>query len=343
MKKHVAIITSNVIISTKNRMMAMNQEFLQWQLLIVSLPSNSTTLRMRIWRALKALGCAALRDGVYLLPSLPAREAQLHGLVNEVTRENGTAWLVGVHARSNREDESYRSLFDRREEYHDLGRSLADAGQALAGMKPQDIQRTLRKLRRDVETLCAIDYFPNEVSAQTQAAWAAFVQAAELRLSPGEPQARYASVEQRELVNYRGRLWATRRRLWVDRIASAWLIRRFIDPEARFLWLQSPVHCPPEAIGFDFDGAEFTHVGPRVTFEVLVASFGLEGDSGLVRLGAMVRALDLGEGFVPEAGGFEAVLAGARQRLADDDALLAETSGVLDSLYAYFSIDPPLT
>jgi hypothetical protein len=321
----------------------MNQESLQWQLLIVSLPSNSTTLRMRIWRALKALGCAALRDGVYLLPSLRALEEQLHGLANEVRRENGTGWLVGVHARSGQEDESYRSLFDRREQFQELGRSLAEAGQALAGMTPQDIQRSLRKLRRDVETLRAIDYFPNEASAQTLAAWAAFVQAAERRLSPGEPQAGDAPVEQREPANYRGRLWATRRRLWVDRVASAWLIRRFIDPESRFLWLQSPGDCPPEAIGFDFDGAEFTHLGPRVTFEVLVASFGLDGDPGLVRLGAMVRALDLGEGFVPEAGGFEAVLAGARQRLAGDDALLAEISGVLDSLHAYFSIDPPLT
>jgi hypothetical protein len=320
----------------------MNQESLQWQLLIVSLPSNSTTLRMRIWRALKALGCAALRDGVYLVPSLPALEGQLHGLVNEVRREKGTAWLVGVQGRSEHEDESYRSLFDRSEEYQELGRGLTEAGQALADMKPQDIQRTLRKLRRDVETLRAVDYFPNEASAQAQVAWAAFVKAAELRLSPGEPRARDASVEQREPANYRGRLWATRRRLWVDRVASAWLIRHFIDPESRFLWLEAPGDCPPEAIGFDFDGAEFTHAGSRVTFEILVASFGLEGDPGLVRLGAMVRSLDVGEGFVPEASGFEAMLAGARQRLADDDALLAEISGVLDSLHAYFSIDSPL-
>jgi hypothetical protein len=321
-------------------MTPMNREPVQWQLLIVSLPSNSTTLRMRIWRALKALGCAALRDGVYLLPSLPALDEQLHGLANEVTRESGTAWLVGVQARSAQEDENYRSLFDRREGYQELGRVLAEARPALASMTPQDIQRSLRKLRRDVEALRAIDYFPNEASAQAQLAWAAFVQAAELRLSPGEPHARDAPLAQREPAKYLGRLWATRRRLWVDRVASAWLIRRFIDPESRFLWLESPADCPPEAIGFDFDGAEFTHLGPRVTFEVLLASFALEGDPGLVRLGAMVRALDVGEGFVPEAGGFEAMLAGARQRLADDDALLAEIGGVLDSLHAYFSIDP---
>lgn len=313
-------------------------EHSEWQLLIVSLPSNSTTLRMRIWRALKALGCAPLRDGAYLLPWSPTLEAQLRALASEVTREQGSAWLPGVHARSAEEESRYRSLFDRRAEYQEWRRVLAEAGQALSGMAPQDIQRGLRKLRRDYEALLAIDYFPNEASAGAAAAWGEFVRAAEQRLSPGEPLPRDEPVARRDLAGYRGRVWATRRRLWVDRVASAWLIRRFIDGDARFLWLETPADCPAQAVGFDFDGAEFTHAGPRVSFEVLAAAFGLDQDPGLKRLGAMVRALDVGEGFVPEAGGFEAVLAGARRRLADDDALLAEIGGVLDSLHAYFSI-----
>jgi hypothetical protein len=314
-----------------------------WQLLIVSLPSNSTTLRVRIWRALKVLGCAPLRDGAYLLPCLPSLAEQLRGLSDEVTREKGTAWLVGVHARSEQEDATYRSLFDRRAEYQEWRETLVNAGQALGGMKPQDIQRSVRKLRRDYEALLAIDYFPNDASAQASAAWAEFVRLAELRLSPGEPQSRDESVERRDPFGYRGRVWATRRRLWVDRVASAWLIRRFIDGEARFLWLETPSDCPVHAVGFDFDGAEFTHVGPRVTFEVLAAAFGLDEDPALKRLGAMVRALDVGQGFLPEACGFEAMLAGARQRHADDNALLAEIGGVLDSPHAYFSTDPTST
>jgi hypothetical protein len=114
------------------------------------------------------------------------------------------------------------------------------------------------------------------------------------------------------------------------------LIRRFIDPAARFQWLARPADCPRKALGFDFDGASFTHVGERVTFETLAASFGLEDDPALMRLGAMVRSLDTGSGSAPEGAGFEAVLAGARERLPDDDALLAEIGGVLDSLYAHF-------
>jgi hypothetical protein len=126
----------------------------------------------------------------------------------------------------------------------------------------------------------------------------------------------------------------------VDRVASAWLIRRFIDPQAHFLWLDAPADCPPEALGFDFDHATFTHIGDRVTFEVLLASFALEQDRGLMRLGAMVHALDVGGGFVPEAAGFEAMLAGARRHADDDDQLLVAMGAVLDALYAHFS-NPP--
>ena len=119
-------------------------------------------------------------------------------------------------------------------------------------------------------------------------------------------------------------------------MASAWLIRRFIDPAARFRWLARPSDCPKSALGFDFDGATFTHVGDRVSFETLMASFGLEDDAALARLAAMVHQLDVGGEPVAEASGFEAVMAGARERLADDDALLVEMSAVLDSLYAHF-------
>jgi len=167
----------------------MDDVSLHWQLLIVSLPSNSTTLRMRIWRALKALGCAALRDGVYLLPWTAALEEQLRGLADEVASERGTAWLPAVQARSKAEDEAYRALFDRAAEYREWTRAVADAGQALAGMTPQDVQRTLRKLRREYDALRSIDYFPNDASARAEAAWMEFAKAAERRMAPGEPQA----------------------------------------------------------------------------------------------------------------------------------------------------------
>ncbi|MET3131105.1 hypothetical protein AAKU55_001363 [Oxalobacteraceae bacterium GrIS 1.11] len=314
-----------------------------WLLLVVSLPTNSSTARMRIWRALKALGCGALRDGAYLLPNRGAPQRQLGELADETVREGGSAWLLTVQAQSDDESEAYRALFDRSADYAAFGATLSAARQTLAGLTPPEITRALRKLRRDYEALVGIDYFPAESATRAQAAWMDFLKLAQSLLSPGEPQAIEAELARRAPADYQGRTWATRRRLWVDRVASAWLIRRFIDREARFLWLETAAECPPEALGFDFDHAAFTHVGARVTFEVLLASFSLENDRGLVRLGALVHALDVGGVFVAEASGFEAMLAGARLRCANDDQLLAEMSVVLDSLHIHFSNEAPTT
>ena len=185
--------------------------------------------------------------------------------------------------------------------------------------------------------LRAIDYFPGEATLRAEAGWLDFVGVVDTVLSPDEPEATDGSIQLLDRKDYKGKTWATRRHLWVDRVASAWLVRRFIDPKARFLWLDAPSSCPKTALGFDFDGARFTHVRDRVTFEVLLASFGLDDDHGLKRLGELVHALDVGGSAVPEAAGFEALMTSARQRAADDDALLRDMSPTLDSLYAFYS------
>jgi hypothetical protein len=206
-------------------------------------------------------------------------------------------------------------------------------------MQAAELTRLQRKLEREFDALQAIDFFPAEASVEAEAAWQDFNAKLQRVLSPDEPQDIAGTIPRLDKGDYQGRVWATRKRLWVDRVASAWLIRRFIDPKARFQWLAKPADCPKKALGFDFDGATFTHVGDRVTFETLMVSFGLNEDPALVRLGAMVHSLDIGGEPVAEAKGFEAVLAGARERLADDDALLAEMSGVLDSFHAHFERD----
>ena len=203
-------------------------------------------------------------------------------------------------------------------------------------MGAPELARLQRKLQREFDAARAIDFFPGEASVEAEAAWTDFASRIEALLSPDEPHDAEGRIPRLDAAEYRGRLWATRRRLWVDRVASAWLIRRFIDRDARFQWLAKPSDCPKRALGFDFDGASFTHVGDRVTFETLLASFELEGDPALVRLGSIVHALDVGGDPAPEAKGFEAVMSGARERLTDDDALLGEMSTVLDSLYAHF-------
>ena len=125
---------------------------------------------------------------------------------------------------------------------------------------------------------------------------------------------------------------------WVDRLASTWLIRRFIDRDARFAWIDRPSDCPKNAVGFDFDGAQFTHVGKRVTFEVLLSSFGLETDSALAAIGAAVHFLDVGGIPVPDAKGLETMLKGAREKARSDDVLLADAIRTFDLLYAAYRI-----
>jgi hypothetical protein len=307
-----------------------------WRLLIVSLPTPSATARMRIWRGIKSLGCMPLRDGAYLLPSNADREEALQQLAHESIREGGSAWLMTIQSSGESEDRAYRQLFDRADDYAELHKTWKATNRTLASLEPSELTRLRKRLQREYDAVRAIDFFPNETSAEAEAEWLDLHQRIEGLLSPDEPHDVQRRIPRLDREQYRGRVWATRRRLWVDRVASAWLIRRFIDPEAQFRWLASPSDCPKKALGFDFDGATFTHVGDRVTFEMLMASFGLEGDPALARLAAIVHQLDVGGEPVPEAVGFEAVMAGARERLAEDDALLAEMSAVLDSLYAHF-------
>lgn len=308
-----------------------------WSLLVLTLPTENATARMRFWRTLKAKGCAVLRDGIYLLPHTEAREQILRELAVAIAESGGTAHLLRAPSRDAAQEAEFRSLFDRSEDHAEFMRSMKDARKTISGQSTAELTRLLRRVRKDYESLAAIDYFPGDASARAQVAWQDFIGLVDTVLSPGEPHRADQPIRSLLIRDYQGRIWATRQHMWVDRVASAWLIRRFIDREARFIWLGSPSACPADALGFDFDGAAFTHVGERVTFEVLLASFDLDKDAALLRLGEMVHALDVGGAPVPEATGFEAVMSGARERATDDDQLLDEMGRVLDSLYTHFA------
>lgn len=312
-------------------------ERLTWLLLVLTLPTENATARMRIYRALKAKGCAVLRDGVYLLPHSEANEETLNDLAGAIAASGGTAHLLRAPSLDPSQDEEFRSLFDRENDYGAFIGALTEARKAISGQSPTEVTRQLRRLRKDFEAIQAIDYFPDDAATRAQAAWQDFAALVDTVLSPGEPHPAEGAIRLLARDDYQGRTWATRQRMWVDRVASAWLIRHFIDTNAHFLWLPSPEACPDGALGFDFDGAAFTHVGDRVTFEVLLASFGLEKDPALLRLGEIVHALDVGGLAAPEAVGFEAVMAGTRQRARNDDQLLEQMSPVLDALYTHFA------
>jgi hypothetical protein len=292
---------------------------------------------MRFYRALKAKGCAVLRDGIYLLPYSETHEEMLRELADGIAESGGTAHLLRAPSLDTSQEDEFRALFNREADYEAFIRSLADARKTISGHSTAELTRLLRRLRKDYEAIRAIDYFPGDATTQAELAWQDFVALVDTVLSPGEPHPAERTIRPLSREDYQGRTWATRQRMWVDRVASAWLIRRFIDRDARFLWLTSPDACPQTAVGFDFDGATFTHVGERVTFEVLLASFDLDDDPALVRLGKIVHALDVGGPPAPEAAGFEAVMAGTRQRVENDDQLFERMSPVLDALFTHFA------
>lgn len=315
---------------------------LPWLMLVASLSGRNPTPRMRFWRALKAAGAAALRDGVYVLPAGETTAGILKAQAGEVIRSGGTAHIVPFAATDPAQDAELRAAFDRRQSYAEgLERLTALLGE-LPGLQEAEARRRAAGLRRYLGTIVAIDFFPGPVRAQVESALSEAEAAINAQFSPDEPHAAHGEIPRREAADYQGRTWATRRHLWIDRVASAWLIRRFIDPQARFMWLVQPADCPRDALGFDFDGAAFTHIGQRVSFEVLAASFGLDQARGVAQLGRLVRYLDIGGVPVPDAAGFASVMAGARARHGDDDDRLLQDIGlVLDCLHAAYLETPP--
>ena len=308
-----------------------------WLLLITNLPGRNPTLRMRVWRALKAAGAGLLRDGVYVLPNSAASRLVFEEQGREIQAGSGLVQILSFDADSPEQNAALVALFDRTPEYQEAVRRLDSFKRELAKRKETEARQRLTALGREVGTLVARDFFPGQARGQVEGALADAEAALNARFAPDEPRAAHRKIPRRERKDYRGRTWATREHLWIDRVASAWLIRRFIDPDAKFLWLKRVKDCPKRALGFDFDSAEFSHIGAKVTFEVLLASFGLEHDAGLARMGALVHHLDMGGIPIAEGAGLAAVMTGARLLQQDDDALLKAMTPVLDSLYAAYS------
>ncbi|WP_132728742.1 MULTISPECIES: chromate resistance protein ChrB domain-containing protein [Pseudomonas] len=287
---------------------------------------------MRVWRSVKAQGCATLRDGVYLLPDSADSAATLGEVAAQAVEVGGSGQVYRLSGCDEAQKAALRALFDRGEEYASIAEEIKALGRNLASPDGADAMRKLQPLVRRFEQVNRIDFFPGEAQRQTLSLLDDLRDAITRRMSPDEPTARQTDIPRLNRADYQGRTWATRARPWVDRLASAWLIRRFIDPSARIVWLASPSDCRNGWLGFDFDGAAFSHVGTKVTFETLLASFGLDSAPALVRLGKLVHCLDLGGLPVAEALGIESLLAGLRASEPDDDALLARACEIFDWL-----------
>jgi hypothetical protein len=321
---------------------------LPWILLVINLPGRHQALRMRLWRALKTAGASMLRDGVYLLPGRDAPRALCITLQKQIVDQGGTASLLSLPAQAAKIEAEFRAQFDRTSSYAALQSRLDKLRITLPRSSSTTARRSLQRLRRDVVAVSAIDFFPGPPRSPGRDQILAGLQAMEAlvqsRFAPGEPRAGARALRQpvapRKRNDYQGRTWATRKHPWVDRLASAWLIRRFIDRRARFVWLANPRSLPKGAIGYDFDGAEFTHTGQWVTFEVLQQAFELDSDAALRRIGTIVHFLDVGGVPIPDAAPVEAMLRQMRHRVRGDDGLLRASRQLFDDLYGGYRLQP---
>ena len=304
--------------------------------LVLSLPSRNKTVRMRIWRALHGMGCGVLRDGVYLLPDHAAQQADFVGLESDAKAAGGFAMTVEMNFRTSIQFDWACKLFDRTSDYASLVTQINAAEKSLARLPQPQADALVKRLHRAFEEIVKIDFYPGQAKRQAQDTLAGLGRAAQDLFSSNEPRKAKGRIRRLDPLNFQGKVWATRKNPWIDRLASAWLIKRFVDRKARFMWLDKPKVRPKGALGFDFDGADFTHVGNRVTFEVLLSSFGLDSDTALNQLAAAIHFLDVGGIPVEDAKGLEMILKGARNKARRDDELALAAAKIFDHVYAAY-------
>ena len=303
-----------------------------WTLLLLTLPSQPSAVRLRVWRNLKALGSAALRDGAYVLPA--THEGVFAKVAEEVIEHGGTAFIAEMRPKSEVQAQELCALFDRTEMYAQWCDVTRELRKVIKKLSEADARKRYRASTESLQAIERIDFLPGQAREQANAELVSLRRDMDAHFSAGEPQAEDGRVPALSLQKFQGKRWVTRARPWVDRMACAWLIRRFVDAAPIFVWLNDVTKVPRGAVGYDFDGAQFTHIGSLVSFEVILASFGLQSDPKLKRIAAIVHYLDVGGIPVAEAAGLEWVLSGLRDLHQDDDALIAASDAVFDALYA---------
>jgi hypothetical protein len=302
-----------------------------WLVTVAQLPTEDPASRMRVLRTLESLGAAVVREGVYLLPDTPANRNSLEALGQYIFKTAGVAHVLQVAAASPAQQQAFQRMFDRTGRYEELIKNVESLRVGFGHSDPSAIASVLHKQRREFETIVALDFFPTQVRARAEKALADTDAAVKKLMFPGTQTA----VRPNERLTQR--TWVTRKPLWADRLACAWLIRRFVDPEGTVSWLDKGQALPEQAISYAFDGAHFANSESRVTYEEMLAQLGLAKNAALVRIGSIVHFLEAGGTPVPEAAGVQTLLQGAVRRSQNEDQLLGEAEKTFDLLYeAYF-------
>jgi hypothetical protein len=308
-----------------------------WLLTIAQLPVEDPASRMRVLRTLESLGAAVMREGVYLLPDTPANRQSLEALTDYIAKIAGTANVLQVNSVSPVQHVAFVRLFDRSARYENLIKTVESLRVGFGHSDPSAISRVVHKQRREFESIAALDFFPSAARDRAEAALA--TADAEVRKLLFPTQAQPALAPGEALL---GRTWVTRKPLWADRLACAWLIRRFVDPEAKLTFLEKTQPLLADAIAFGFEGAHFCNSETRVTYEEMLVKLDLAKNPALTKIGSIVHFLEIRGTPVAEAAGVQTLLQGAQRRSNSESELLAEAEKTFDLLYeAYYQ--PPKT
>ena len=313
-----------------------------WLLLAHQLPPKPAYFRVKIWRRLQDLGSVAIKASLYALPSNTETREDFQWLLREIQEGGGEATLFEARLVDGLTDQEVRALFDaaRDADYDALAveaRSLAETVTSDPEhwrVRIPEFRTLLAKLRRRLDRVVEIDFF----GANGRDAVEGLLAGIESRLTEAVETEKKEETMPAEQERPHGRIWVTRRGVHVDRIASAWLIRRFIDPEARFKFVADKGYVPePGEIRFDMFEAEYTHEGDHCTFEVLLARL-CQPEPALQAIAEIVHDIDLKDGKFgrEEAAGIKTLIAGIAAATDDDDRRLERGATVFEDLYKYF-------
>ncbi len=312
-----------------------------WLLFFYSVPSKPVANRMRIWRMLNKAGALQLKGSVYILPYSAEHREFFHWPTTSVAAMQGEADFVRTEKLETMKDSEVVALFHRQREKEyaalqkrldELHKGLASGGAAVPGKWLEQFARC----RKEFDELQRTDFFASPAGRGVEELLQALDETVAQRLAGGGKAPRRKIVK-RNVQDYRGRTWVTRIRPFVDRIASAWFIRTFVDPAAVFAFVEGPEAPAADAktVYFDIQGGEFTHIGELTTFEVLIEAFGAR-DKALRTLSEIIHQIDLSDGIFqhPEAEGVRRILEGIRATATNDHDLLEKGMAVMDWLYS---------
>ncbi|HJY88007.1 MAG TPA: chromate resistance protein ChrB domain-containing protein [Candidatus Acidoferrales bacterium] len=306
-----------------------------WLLLVHQLPVRPSNVRVKTWRRLQNLGAVAVKDSVYVLPNTPQAREDFEWLKAEIMAMKGQATVFAADVLEAAAKEEITGAFQkaRQRDYQGIAREaqrLLWRGAANRGRSPDGRRlRRLHALRERFARTQAVDFFRAPGRDEAQGA----LDELQYRLKRGGVESGTREGDSLMASAFRDRLWVTRPRPGIDRMASAWLIRRFIDPAARFCFAEEP-EAESTAVPFDMFGVEFGHQGDCCTFEMLVRRFGIRSQA-IERIAQIVHSLDLKDEKYPMEGATAVgqLVDGLRQLYSDDHALLEQGITIFEALY----------